>query len=496
MRLLRGFLLGMSLIFAADAASGKVRVEYRISKMQGLLSFTLANAGYHHQAPGLSEILVKSPYNTEDLKKSLANIQTLQRSLHISFEGQSQTKLRNYGNSVLNLVVIQSIHAKNLSDFSTRVQGLLPAADHNLLFRELKKIEPVYEKLIWKDLSPSLSQHKTHLEELAKVVKLDQMFAQTEKFYNATWPEDSPFIIALYPIPYIKDFKNSSNSQSIDSVEVHGVIVKKDDKKKINLAGSFGVIFHELCHSIYGAQEDAFQVRLENHFLQSPSAYASQAYSFVNEALATAIGNGWAYSKANKGQLDKETWYNDPTINGFAQEIYPLVKEALEKGHSLSGEMVASLINAYEKRFPKAIYAFDSLFNRLLITHDGEEIRSPELRTVVKKTFKVRILNIGSPMDHAQSLQNIVASEQDSLMFVFTEKGSDQLEQAAQEIPYIRNNLKALQNMKNRSIFAGLNDKGRAFVFVKIETEKDWEESIAALAKKEFIDPAVKIWSY
>ncbi|WP_413288553.1 hypothetical protein [Bdellovibrio sp. HCB337] len=492
---LQRFLFFALILFALNASAG-VKVEYRINKMQGFLSFALANAGYPHLPGGLVEIFVKSSYNTDENKKTLATLFELQRSLHNSIEMHTETQRRHAGKNAMDLIVIQSVFAKDLKDLSTRTLGLLPVADHTLFYQELKKLEPIYDKLIWKKLSPELFQHKAELEKLAKEIKLNEMFAKTEKFYNAKWPENTPFVISLYPIPYIKDFQNGSNSQSLTSIETHGVIVGKGVRKRINLIGSFGVIFHELCHSVYDAQKDSFKLELENGFFKSSSPFALQAYTWLNESLATAIGNGWAYAKANNGKIDKEEWYNNPTIDGFAQEIYPVVSEALEKGQSLDDAMVTKFISAYEKRFPKAIYAFGNLLNRVIISHEGGTLKSEELRGKIKKSFIINSLNISAPIDHPKTVQTIVSHKDDNLLFVFSDKGQDQLRAVAKEVLYVNDHLKDLQKMKNRSILAGLAEDGRAFIFVKADTSKDWEDSIASLSQKAFIDPQQKIWSY
>ena len=65
------------------------------------------------------------------------------------------------------------------------------------------------------------------------------------------------------------------------------------------------MVFHEICHSLYEAQPPAFQHEFERYFTESSSPHARLAYQQVNEALATALGNGWAYARAGGGQDDK-----------------------------------------------------------------------------------------------------------------------------------------------------------------------------------------------
>ncbi|MGZ3799271.1 MAG: hypothetical protein ACXVCL_03880, partial [Bdellovibrio sp.] len=339
------------IIFFSFFAQAKVNVEYRISRIQGLVDFAFAISGEPHYSPGLIELFEKSPYNTPEMKITVDKLKSLQQSFHNSFHDSVGSKYRKDGQNVMDLFTIQSIYAKDLKDLSIRTLGLLPTADHLTYFTEIKKIETIYNKLIWKNLGPKLFLHKGKLEAISKKAGMDQMFSKAEKFYNAKWPTETPFVIALYPVPYIEGFKNSTTSHSIGSVEVHGVMMVKENKEN-QIAGSFGVIFHELCHSVYDAQSNQFKLDFESYFLNNPSAYSAQAYTWFNEAAATAIGNGWAYARATNGILDDKEWYNDNTIDGYAKEIYPLVKESLEKGQSINKAMVAKFVEAYEKRFP------------------------------------------------------------------------------------------------------------------------------------------------
>ncbi|MGZ3800047.1 MAG: hypothetical protein ACXVCL_07800, partial [Bdellovibrio sp.] len=112
------------------------------------------------------------------------------------------------------------------------------------------------------------------------------------------------------------------------------------------------------------------------------------------------------------------------------------------------------------------------------------------------KNIRIHNLNIGAPIDHPISIQDAVEHDDDSLMFIFSNDSTKQIEHAAEKIPYIKDNLKQIETMKDRSIYAGIGEHGRAYVFVKIQNIKDFEDAMASLVKKEFIDPQVKIWNY
>ena len=65
----------------------------------------------------------------------------------------------------------------------------------------------------------------------------------------------------------------------------------------------FGVIFHELCHSLFKAQPMALQKELDSWFLSLRTPHAIFAYRYYNEALATALGNGWFTERADANSI-------------------------------------------------------------------------------------------------------------------------------------------------------------------------------------------------
>ncbi|RYZ69292.1 MAG: hypothetical protein EOP05_15065, partial [Proteobacteria bacterium] len=313
-------LLGCSISFAA-VTGAPVQVEYRISRVHGLVQFALALADDANQAPGLKEIWVRSKFQSDEVKKAVADLKVVSRSLSGGLDFNSAVSSRPQGIGTDSLIVIQSLYARDLKDLALRTLGILPIDEERLFINALHVLEPVYNSLVWNVGSRDLHVAKRMLEKIAVRVKLEGLFGQAVRFYHGNWPREVPFVIGLHAIPALKDFKNSTTSTSFASVEVHGI---QTGVKLNNVEDDFGVVFHELCHSIYGSQSTEFMMELEKWFLANKSPYARQAYAHLNEALATALGNSWAYEKARK-EPPSESWYNEPTIDAYAKAISPLV---------------------------------------------------------------------------------------------------------------------------------------------------------------------------
>ena len=154
-------------------------------------------------------------------------------------------------------------------------------AQHRDYFSLLEKLEPIYDAIIWKSSAPALRQHQAVLTKFAKKADLNRMFAATEKFYHGAWPKGVPFSFGHYPVPYLNGFKNYTISQSIGSIEERGVLI---GSQNLDASESFGVIFHELCHSVYNTQPVEFMQAMGRWFASSSSPSRLQAQNWFNEA--------------------------------------------------------------------------------------------------------------------------------------------------------------------------------------------------------------------
>ena len=115
---------------------------------------------------------------------------------------------------------------------------------------------------------------------------------------------------------------------------------------------------------LYAEQPAEIQHRLEKLILPSkgPARFRSGlAYNWLDEALATAIGNGACYRQLT-GHLDTAEWYNEPTIDGFSHALYLTVSQMLERGHSMvSASFCDTVVSAFYGRFPQAAREPDRL---------------------------------------------------------------------------------------------------------------------------------------
>ncbi|MFS4460438.1 hypothetical protein [Bdellovibrio sp. HCB2-146] len=474
-------------------AHAEVKIEYRVSRVHGLFNFVQAVTGQPHQSPGLKEIFEKSAYNKADLQNQIALYKGLQKNLEnpVTVPTEYLIPGRYPARPVSDLILTQAVFAKDLADLSQRTLGLLPLKVHDQFFSILKKFEPAYKDLIWDKSSAELLKHKTELEKLAAEVNLNAMFGKVALFYRANWPEELPFTVGLYPIPWIEGFKNSANSHSVGTVEDHGVMM---GMKKSDAIHSLAVIFHEICHSLYDSQSAEYMKNLSSYFTESKSLYRDSAYKWFNEAVATSIGNGWVETTLNKG-VKNEFWYNDTTIDGYAKQIYPLTVEYLTQGRSMDRNFVEQSILNFGKKFPEAIYLYQDQFQHLTFIHGGSFIKSSEARDLFRSRFDISGYTGSSPIDHPQTIQS-ATDDQGTLFVVFNTAELKSLEQLIAGVPFLKKNMLSLITLKNRTYFSALDEKARTYVVVRAESKQEFTAAVDRMKVVRKIDPQYPIQSF
>ncbi|MEM7707147.1 MAG: hypothetical protein AAF358_16445 [Pseudomonadota bacterium] len=132
-----------------------------------------------------------------------------------------------------------------------------------------------------------------------------------------------------------------------------------------------GVVVHELAHYLYSlAPPNWHQLRLKGA-MKAESANASVALGLMDEALATAIGNG-VLEKRLRGDVGYKVYadaplsfYNDPQIDQSAKLMVDLVEQYLSEGVAMDQPFVDRY---FDRVLNKLDASLDSLEQRLAVT--------------------------------------------------------------------------------------------------------------------------------
>jgi hypothetical protein len=246
-------------------------------------------------------------------------------------------------------------------------------------------------------------------------------------------------------------------------------------------------MFHEMCHSLYEAEPVDVQQAFESYFREVKTPQSDLAYTLINEALATAIGNGWAIEAAT-GKRDRDSWYDDAAIDGFAKAIYPMVREYIQDGRSLDRSFVRKSIESFGAAFPDAPYRFDILLREIVLMTDGDAISTADLRDALRAAFPVSSIYATSPVDDERSLRYLT-EQRATVVVAVGEEHVGQLAPLETRFPSIADGLQELRAAREGGLLVG-SDQGRAIVVMELRDRNGIAQAVDELKKRGRLDPS------
>lgn len=289
-------------------------------------------------------------------------------------------------------------NATSINDFSERIIGILPHYRHNVFIKSFRQIEPYYDRLIWNKEQGNIHHLEKKLADYKK--KLSSLYINVSHFYGTPWNLDIPFRIIPYPIPLEK---GSTYAIPRGNALICGFLSHNEDDYKNQL----GIIIHEMCHILYDEQTPERQHQIDEWFSKSNSPYAALAYKFIDEAIASAIGNGWAYEKIH-GEMDTSPWYTNKYVDKFSHTIFPLAKEYLESKKSIDKEFVDKSIQLFEDAFPNVHNETKLLMSEIQLYSNTSNIdEKNQISKSIRKIFSISSMWTYIPMDSDESKKSL-----------------------------------------------------------------------------------------
>lgn len=384
-----------------------IRIES--PKMLCLFNFLETASGQRATSYSYQEF-IRDSINSKELQ-DIAQ-QYAQLKLEYSTKLDEYPSARHQYLNSKDLLWVASSETNNISEFSSRITGILPHQTHSQLIAIMKRAEPIYDKHVWIPEQANMARIQSQIEPYIPEIK--RCFLSISKFYGADWDESIPFNVALYPIPI-------RNGMTTAIPKGNALICAFLAHNEHDYKGVLGVIIHEMCHILYEAQTPEKQHAIDQMMNEFDSPYSKYAYTYLNEGLATALGNGWAYQSIH-GKLDTMEWYNDPYINGFAKALYPMTKQYVDAGQEIDSSYLHNSINLFSETFPKAIYQPRIVFNQLTVFLSSEEM--DKIDAVANATgyhLRTSSMHLSAPIDDPRSTEMMELKSQNKLFVVIND---------------------------------------------------------------------------
>lgn len=308
-------------------------------------------------------VFLTSHFNKSPYTDLIAQLDTLHLFESYSFQGYPAGQKLPVTTS--SLIERNLLYANSIQHFKQATYGLIPNAELQKLSAMLAAFEPVYDCLVYQPHSFAITSQMKALDSFRATADVSGFFEQGLRLYGVTWDKDISIDIALIPLPAKAGFSAKAFMNNA---------VMEVPLQARSYATLFSVLLHELYHNIYDAQSLGRKLEIQSWFMGNPSAGSQYAYLYLNEVLATALGNGYVYERLI-GSTDTSDWYNIPYIDRAARAIYPIVQEYLRRGKVIDQHFANNYLSRYDSFFSGWKYELDCLMtHRYLMACDADDL--------------------------------------------------------------------------------------------------------------------------
>ncbi|MBF4465810.1 hypothetical protein [Flavobacterium sp. LC2016-12] len=338
----------------------KTTFKIRYSEQLAVLIF-LQNLSENYPENVFKTEFQKSKYNTDYYKTIISKFDKL--TLDYSYRFDEFPYGSKKGMQTEDILKKNLIETENIKEFKLRSNGIIPNKILSDLAQCISECTSIYNELIY---NPNKEKFEKQLEEIIKYSnehQIENYFETGLLFYNSSWDNSIPFNIAFYPLPNSKGFTAQAFCNNFISA------IQTDLKSYKVL---FSVMLHETFHIIYDEESLEVKTEIDTYFKENKSKCSNYAYQIMNEALATALGNGYVYEQLD-GKIDTQDWYNKKYINLIAKQIYPLVKEYIDQKKAIDKNFIDNYIKIYETNFPNWINELDNIMTYRYVISENEK---------------------------------------------------------------------------------------------------------------------------
>lgn len=374
-----------------------------------------------------------------------------------------------------------AITAPDLKTFEKQLSIFMPYRGLTAYFKIKEKIYPLFNKLLWKPSLSSQNQQIKMNEDLIKKSHFIELLQKAKNFYSSDYPETLPFKVGLVPIPDKNIKSTHTSAENLKDVQVVPYLISRGLKDNLD------VIFHEFCHALYEGQSLEIQKEIDNFYLNQDNPYAIFVYRYLNEALATAWGNGWYYESLH-GVVSAKSWYTVSYIDGLAKAFLPLIKSYVNAAKPLDKEFMLKTLKLAKNSYPTGPREVDTNFISLRLTIDVEKITSQNLKKILKSNFRINSLYTSSESD-TQCLPLSWNNSVGNFLLITTKKenGLSYLKQLT-DFSEIKSRVKYLDNFAITIPY-----QSKYVIWINIENEKKFSDILTLIKDKAIFSESIEV---
>ncbi|PKL75513.1 MAG: hypothetical protein CVV27_14980 [Candidatus Melainabacteria bacterium HGW-Melainabacteria-1] len=276
------------------------------------------------------------------------------------------------------------LNARNRQELLLNLAAVMRPTDAEDLGEILFGFEARFD-VWWRDSGQALAEAGgTAFVEQLQQHQLPDLIERASRFYQAKLSSRSVFAFNFLARP-----TGGEPSFNGEQLENHSLIEVMPSTQGLNT--NLDVTLHELCHYFYARVGREEERRLMAHFAAAQRPEAIAAYNLLNEALATAIGNGlvnrllMGESRFDAYLRREGSFYNDPFLDPLAKAIYPRVEQALVQAEHLSDAgFVMDYLALAERTLGERLRSPMPLLRTMAAAYDGPQL-APVLQDLQRR---------------------------------------------------------------------------------------------------------------
>jgi len=308
-----------------------------------------------------------------------------------------------------------AIGSKTLEDLESRLRDMISPEEHDDLMKALREVRTLRRQHLSDELHERMGSTRDQFAGLLAEHRVTEFLSLVAQFFSLRTPPDT-VSVALIPIPVQKGTGVTTFAhQAGDAVVVE---ILTDDSLEHRLS----VVVHELVHVLWFSRSRKATQDLWNQFEALGESEAYLARALLNEALATALGNG-LFPSISSGKVPEESLYADPYIDAFARSLLVFYRSQFTAGKPPGPGFAEQVTQIFKAQFPNGLYDPRLVFRDVALVVPDE---SPDLngliRAIRRSLGTIALQVLAPPHSEATRAQVIGAPNRSALIVIPLEK--------------------------------------------------------------------------
>lgn len=312
---------------------------------------------------------------------------------------------------------IATLQSTTIADLVARLEVFFSPADWLVAREVLMHFDGRYMKWWEREALPTGQPFVDRLTTLLARGDVSSLLGRMARLYDTRFPLEAGVPMQLFYRPNL--VPGGTSGQQIERYAMLEFLPNESVRSRIDVA------VHELCHFFWGGRSDAQNDQLKERFRRSSSPAAIAARNLLNEALATALGNGILARMVS----DSARWqrlnttplalYNNPFIDRAARTLIPIADTLLARGETIDAPgFVDQYVAAVNTAFGESATSPSLLLNELYLFVDAG--LGDAVRTVVRRTIRPASMYADQDLPARASFSDFKALTDLNALFVVT----------------------------------------------------------------------------